>query len=565
MSLADAFKRELSTRIVGKTITSCSRWAQKRRVMGHPFPGPYKFNVTPWTKELHDSKASWNCTLKSAQGGFTELGINLALYTVDVLKKNVLYVLPTLTDASDFSRTRFNPALSFSPYLKTVFTDSNNVGLKQAGNISLYIRGSRGDSGLKSIPVSVLILDELDEMDQSQVELAFQRLRGQPQKTAWMISTPTVPNHGVHKEYVKSTMEEFTFKCPGCNKMDIFRWPDSMHICGDDFNDPDIHKSRIKCTMCGHIYKQWQDDTGFVRQEEKMMTQLDSGVWVPSAEDCDPDRRGFAINQLYSSTVNPGEIVGDFFKGEQNEFAKQEFHKSVLGQPYVGESSQVTDKNMDTCVADYSMKQLMPTVGDNRLITMGIDQGKWNYAVILDWEFTELSTDVNTMAKPRVLDIVRFYEDEWEIVPDRLMHEYQVRAAMVDADPNVLTARSFARRFPGYVWLNRYRAGKVGKEMSITDDGSYAPIAVVDRTNWLDVTLGRFYSGRIQIPKDTPRAFREHVKNLVRVYDVDQLGNPVASYKNFGHDHFAHALNYAEMALPCAAAIATNKNIKAFL
>jgi phage terminase large subunit GpA-like protein len=97
--------------------------------------------------------------MKAAQLGLTEVAINMSFFTVDVKKRDVLYVLPTALNASDFSKSRFNTALLYSPYLKDLFTDTNTVGLKQAGGVNLYIRGSRGDSNLKSIPVSVLVLD----------------------------------------------------------------------------------------------------------------------------------------------------------------------------------------------------------------------------------------------------------------------------------------------------------------------------------------------------------------------------------------------------------------------
>ncbi len=565
MSMLDEFRQELGSRLIGKTITKPSRWAEKRRVMGNPFPGPYSFLHHPWCRELHDSQATWNVSMKSAQAGFTEVGINLALFYVDVMKRNVLYVLPTLTDASDFSKSRFNPALKMSPYLKSVFTDTNNVGLKMAGSISLYIRGSRGDSNLKSIPVSILILDELDEMDQSQIELAMQRLRGQPEKKVWYISTPTSPNHGVSLEYAKSTQEHFFFKCPSCNRQDEFRFPDSIKICGESMNDPECYRSYFQCTLCGYEFKN-EKVNNVILQYDKMQTLYNTGFWKPTVTGVDDDRRGFKINQLYSATVTAGEIVIDYHKAQINPYAAQEFHKSVLGEAYIGEKSSVTAEMIAACTKPYRCKQfaVVPN-GKKRMITMGIDQGKWCFYTICEWFYPELTLDLNAHAQCRVLDIGRFFEDEWEVVPDRLMHEWQVRACMVDADPNIQEARRFARRFPRFVWLNRYRTGRAGKEFSIDDDGSYAPVVVCDRTNWLDVALGRFFSGTIEIPCDPPIAFSEHLRNLVRLYEEDQNGNPIAVYRNFGPDHYAHSLNYAEMALPCAVSVATNKNIGKFL
>jgi len=507
--------------------------------------------------------------MKSAQAGFTEVGINLALYTVDVLKKNVLYVLPTLGEASDFSQTRFNPALRMSDYLKGVFTDANKVGLKMANNTSLYIRGSRGDSNLKSIPVSTLILDELDEMDQSQIELALHRLRGQPEKKVWYISTPTVPGHGVSLEFEKSTQEMFRFRCPGCNKIDQFVFPESMHICGEDMNDPDCYKSFIQCTMCGYQYKSFTDSSGIFKQDDKLQALTNTGHWEPTIHGTDPDRRGFSINQIYSYTVSPAEIAIDYFKSLTNSFANQEFHKSVLGQAFVGEESKVTDELVLKAVkrgGGYRCKERSVQPGEKRMITLGLDQGKTNYWVICDWTYDVTSLDLNGSAYCQVLDAGTFFEEDWEVMPDRLMHEWQVKACMVDADPNIQEARRFARRFPGFVWLNRYRSGKTGKEMAIEDNGTYAPLATVDRTNWLDISIGRFYSGSIELPSDLPRSVGEHVKNIVRIYEEDRAGNPVAVYKNYGKpDHFAHALNYAEMALPCGVSYISNQNIGKFL
>lgn len=559
------FLSELRTQVEGKALTKPSRWAEKRRIMGMPFEGPYSFKYHPWCRELHDSKATWNVSMKSAQAGFTEVGINVALYSVDVLRRNVLYVLPTMGDASDFSRSRFNPALRMSPYLKRVFTDANNVGLKMSDNVSLYIRGSRGDANLKSLPVAVLILDELDEMDQSQIELALHRLRGQPEKKVWYISTPTTPSHGVALEYAKSTQEHFRFRCPGCNKIDEFIFPESIKICGEDMNDPDCYKSYYQCTMCGYAYHH-EFKNGFINQDEKMVALFNTGYWEPTVTNTDPDRRGFKINQLYSATVSAPEIVIDYFKSLTNAYAKQEFHKSVLGEPYIGEKSNVTDEMITKAIRSYSCKQLSVKPGEKRMITMGIDRGAWCNYVVCEWFYPSFTTDLNAAAHCRVLDAGRFHEEDFDMYPDRLMREWQVRACMIDMDPGAQEARRFARRFPGFVWLNRYRQGRTGKEMTIDDDGSYAPVATVDRTNWLDVSLGRFFAEKIELPSDLPRGFAEHIKNLVRIYEEDRDGNPIAVYKNFGKpDHYAHALNYAEMALPCAASLATNQNIVKFL
>ena len=185
MDLLTEMTWSIADGLQSRTLTSCSRWTQKRRIMGEPFPGRFRFTHHPWLREMMDSSAHFNYSMKGAQLGVTECLISIAFYTIDQLKRDVLYVLPTSKNASDFSKARFNTALKNSPYLSAIFTDTNCIELKQAGSNTLYIRGSRGNSNLKSIPVSVLLLDEVDEMDQKAIWLALERLSGQLSKTVW--------------------------------------------------------------------------------------------------------------------------------------------------------------------------------------------------------------------------------------------------------------------------------------------------------------------------------------------------------------------------------------------
>jgi len=90
----------------------------------------------------------------------------------------------------------------------------------------------------------------------------------------------------------------------------------------------------------------------------------------------------------------------------------------------------------------------------------------------------------------------------------------------------------------------------------------------VNRTFWLDTSLGRIRTGRIIFPLELPPLYRVHVKNLVKKYKTSEDNtdkDDIAIYTKTGPDHYGHARNYAEMALPLAASFATNQNIKSFL
>jgi len=115
------------------------------------------------------------------------------------------------------------------------------------------------------------------------------------------------------------------------------------------------------------------------------------------------------------------------------------------------------------------------------------------------------------------------------------------------------------------------------KEISITEDDDGAPLATVDRTNWLSASLGRFRQPRrIILPRDVSHEYQEHLKAPVRTYEREKKdtkkdqqaksgNNVVATFVSTGPDHFAHARTYAEIALPLVAARETNQDIKSFL
>lgn len=519
--------------------------------MSGDFAGPFSFKYHPWGREIHDSTASFNSIMKGAQLGVTEVAINRAFYTLDVLKKDVLYVLPTSKGASDFAKARFNTALSLSSYLRGLFTNTNTVGLKQAGSVNLYIRGSRGSDDLVSIPVSTLILDEVNRMDEKKIWLALERLSGHLEKNVWALSTPTVPKGGIHKLYLQGTQEHFMFKCPHCGRQTELVWPDCVEIVGESISDPRCSESHLKCKECKHKLDH-QDKPNFLSP--------DNTDWVSTAE-CDKDHRSFYINQLYSYTVTPGDLVVAHFRGYGDESAMVEFYNSKLGMPYVPDGGLITDEHIDESVKPYSKQETRPKVGGERLICMGIDQGGLtHYVVVAEFMLDRRDLDINVSADCKILWEGKVISDDFAEF-DRLMREWQVLSCVIDADPQTNDARRFARRFPGYVNLCRYRTGVSGKELQQSEEEGGAPVVTVDRTNWMDAALGRFHSRRISLPMDVSHEFREHLKDTIRTYERDDSGNPRAVYVKIGADHFAHALTYAEIALPLSGSFSGNENI----
>lgn len=545
--MAQSLKQEMASRIQSgferKSITEPSRWACKYRVMGHPYPGLWTFYHHPWLREMHDSKAMVDVGQKSAQVGFTEWALNVTCHFLDIKRMDALYVLPTTDDASVFSAGRFDKALELSSHMQSMFSDVKNVKHKRAGSTNMYIRGSNSESGLKSIPVSLLVLDELDEMNQENIPLATKRLSGQLTRKTLMISTPTIPDFGINDQFNDTTQEHFFFPCPSCGKKIELKWPESVVVCGENTTDPDIEKSHLICYEC----------KARLHHEDKHAF-LNKGKWVAQY----PDRkdRGFYINQLYAMHLTPADQVKDFLKGKRDLAAEQEFFNSNIGVPHIVKGAKITRQMVDSCVRDYRMLDF------NRqgLVTMGVDVGTMLHCEIDDWQLQGRSGyDLNTYARCRVLRHCEVMDFEQL---DQLMLEMGVHFCVIDSQPERRKALEFANRFPGRVRLCRYPMGVNGRALSASADEEM--FVNVDRTSWLDMSLGRFKTGTIELPSDTTEDYKNQIQAQVRIPKIDQNGHPIAKYETPGNrqDHYGHARNYAEIALPFACGMGVNGDIR---
>lgn len=543
--ISQMIARKIAEGLSRKSISKCSTWAEKYRVMGAPFPGKWTFKWHPWLREMMDSDAEMNIGQKAAQMGFTEAALNRTFFNMDIRSLDCLYVLPSQRpDAFDFSSARFAPAIEMSTHLTDLFQDISNVGHKRAGSANLYIRGSHSRSQLKSIPVAQIVIDEKDEMTQSNVPLAFERQSGQVTRECWQISTPTFPEFGINADFEQSSQNHFHFPCPKCDRFIELTYPDCLVITAEKVTDPTLKESYIQCPLChGKLDHELKPDF------------LENAAWVEGFSG--RDWKGWYIPQLYSPTVEPWKIAETAIKAQTDPAEEQELWNSKIGLPHTVKGAGVSDADIINCLGGY-----VSYTGHtgNRIVTMGIDVGYPDLHIEIDeWFLPPPGTpivDINQFAKCRMLLATIRYTFEQAT---ELLDSFRVNFCVVDSQPERRLALSFANVNYGRVRLCTYEQGITGKEIHVDP---HEPRVKVDRTSWLDMSLGRFKCGSIRIPADVSEEYKRHIKAQVRVYEKDRHGNPTGRYVTpTGQDHFGHARNYAEIALSLACSFNTPQNI----
>jgi hypothetical protein len=526
--------------------------------MGAPFPGPWKWEHHPWLYEMHYAEGQKMVGKKSAQMGFTQWALNKTFFAMDVQGVSALYILPSESDASDFSADRFDKAVENSPHLTKFFSDVKNVGHKRAGNSSLFVRGSHSRSKLKSIDTALIVLDEMDEMTQENIPLAYERQSGQRLETKQllMISTPTTDNFGIDAEFSRSTQEHYYFKCPCCSRLTEYTYPESFVIVGESEIDPRLKESHYICKEC----------KGILHEYDKPKLLLPKGLGGTGqyiANYPDRDYRGFHVNQFYSMTISPKELAAAHFKAERDPTSKTEFFNSKLGLTCHIEGSKIDDVDIDNCIHNFK-KGHREKLG---IRTMGIDVGSVCHFSIEEWSFTDASSGammINDHATPRLI-----YEgsttggafDFHEL--DQIFYDYGVDGAIIDAEPERRLAYQFACRHWGSVYLCDFIFSQQGRQIQI---GSEEEATLkINRTSWMDLAYSRFKLKTILLPSDVSNMYRNHIKEPERVYKKDRFGNAYGSYVNINPDHFALTRVYSELALTVARSTSGNQDIRSLL
>ncbi len=483
--------------------------------------------------DLYNCIAQTVVVYKAGQMGASEYGISYALHAADERDATSLYVFPTDKHVSDFSAARIGPAVEASAYLQGIVVSgdagggmrgADRVTLKRVRNRFLYLRGAKVDpdgtaAQLKSIDADVLILDELDEMDPRAPSIAEKRLGHSAIAERRIISTPRYSGHGIHAEWQKSDQREWHVRCGSCGE----RQPMTIHQVVEEWDalgrpirwhGDDQQRAWVACRKCG-----------------KELNRLGPGEWIPTNPES--NIAGFHLTKLFS----PARALIDVVQALQtlDETKRREAVNQDLGEPYTPKGGGLTDEILDACKRQYAHGAVK-----GEATNLGCDVGRVLNVIIRG------PAQKETGERPQ-----RFAgTTDWDGL-GKLIQEYHVEAAVIDALPETTKARELQGNFPRILFLAYYTQQRVGSKKPEAADVDYQKGTVtIDRTRAMDETLAGFYSKMNTLPADISnvRDYRTQLKAPIRVLETGPGGQPIARYVENGPDHFAHAETYCWIA-----------------
>ncbi len=460
---------------------------------------PFSFDRHEYLIQPYQDDHPWQVEEKAAQLGLTTRAMLRVMYKSRYMDlRGTLYLFPSRGDAIDFSKSRISKLIDDNP--ETIgkwISDVDSAGLKKVWNTALYIRGMRSALGLKSIPVDMIVFDELDEAIQNAIDKAMERMGHSEYKIVHMLSNPTLPDYGVNKAFQETDQLYWLLKCEQCG----------AYTCLED-TFPDCLK-----TIKGKV----------IRACMKCDAELNPsiGQWVAKRPSI-TDKRGYHYSQLFSHYIKPSDILHQF-RTTNN---LTDFYNLKIGNAYVEAENRLSVQDVLSLCGNEGIASQDPGS-----CSMGVDQGKDLHVVI--------------GRKSGKLVHIGVYKD-WEEL-DGLMRNFKVSRCVCDALPETRNARAFAERFPGKVYLNYYNEKQKGhyawneKEFIVS----------CNRTESLDASHRDINEKSVSLPResDVIHEFARHLHNVAKKLEEDsETGSKRYVYVKLGADHFRHAFNYEAMA-----------------
>ncbi len=388
---------------------SFSSWCVDTPIIldGQPFAfEKHEYLILPYADNHPDQTF-----LKATQLGLSSLAMLRVIYGARFKGyRGILYLFPSRTDVSEFSKGRVDPLISDNPEsIGRWLQDTDSANLKKVWNAFLYFRGMRSTIGLKSVPVDYLILDELDEAPQQSIKYAKSRMAHSVFKHILKLSNPTLPDYGVDREFQTTDQRYWLLKCPKCNK----------YTCMEDTFPGCLKEVKGKV----------------IRACEKCKAELNPSVgqWVAKQPSV-TDRRGYHFSQLFSHFVLPADILKEFRTTTNLTL----FYNLIIGRAWVEAVNRLSVQEVMSCCGSRGN-----ATSDSGPTYAGVDQGK------------DLHVVISKIGKQRGEIVHIGIYKEWNEL-DKLMKIFNVSRCVVDALPETRNARAFAERHKIKVFLNYY-------------------------------------------------------------------------------------------------------------
>lgn len=475
-----------------------------------------------YLEDIYADSAPQKVIKKSTQCGVSEYLICLAIGNAKN-GRNVFYVFPTWQLMNRFVHDRLDMSILYTELYQQLLTQANRRGesgsyrggiestsLKRFGRGSLVLVGSGARAPFTEYPADQVIVDELDECNQSNVAMVDDRLAHSNEPGKVQVGNPTVQGRGIDVEYRDSDQRVWMTKCEHCGTWQNFDFFKHVvrHLGDNEYavldQNFEWHRgpdARLFCEKCG-----------------KPLDRFAAGEWV--ARYPGHSRHGYHISKLFSTRWEIRYILERFNRGQNNVEVLQRFYNADLGVAYEAPGSKITEEMLNACIGDH----MMGPTGQASII--GIDVG-----TLLHYAIGVIDPDSR---RTKITEIGEVSEER-ELL--QRMREHNVRAGIIDAQPEIRMARRFVRTWPGMFacYQQNVKYDNVNRDRRMV---------TVNRTSQLDTVMEALSMQEIVLPRNVKHVadFYPHMTAATRVYEPAR--DEYVWSEGSQPDHYHHAMAF---------------------
>lgn len=389
--------------------------------------------------------------MKCTQVGFTVMEMLAMIYlALRFSPAKIGMFMPSQMLATGKSSERFMPIVRTVPDVYALMTEKQasggrggegNILIRNLGQSRFHFLWTTGKTATESFPMDVVSFDEVQEMAIADMEKTRERMSASAIRYTLMGSTANWPDADIHFWYKKGTQHQFHTLCMHCGTHQVLdeHFPDCI---GYDPEAPRLNQRDGAATLGEYRYR-CHECLGWIDDPQV-------GEWRAKAPDA--EIRSVHFPQFLSPTISPRDIIEAYHSADD----MKNFFNRKLGKPYTDPSQVPVNLEMLNQCAEDGMAYGLQWLRNGKGFFMGLDQmGSFIVAVI-----KERLPD----GRQAVVHLEYIYraptKDDPDASPwdrcDELMDAYGIQCCVVETLPNYDSAKSFARRHDGKVFLAGY-------------------------------------------------------------------------------------------------------------
>lgn len=458
-----------------------------------------EFDNHPFLFDIYSDQSQNLTIMKAAQVGLTTAEMLKNHFDAKQYKLDIIYTLPTDSDVKIMVGSKLNRIIANNQSMIDDVADKDSVEVKRVGSSATFFRGTWTKKAAMMIPADRVVHDEKDSSKLDVIADYQARLQHSKHKQTHTFSHPSLPETGVHADWLVSDQKHWFIKCPHCDQWQFQSWnledPSKMSI--------DLERKTYICKKCR------KDLPEYARRE---------GQWV--ARYPERKRSGYWVPLLIAPWISAEYIVDRF---QDPTTTDEFFYTKILGLPYADGTSKLLRKSF---FDNLTQKSYAPDT--NERVVIGIDTG-----LNLDYVIGDKHGLFHHGETKQYGDL------------DNLMKRWPKAIAVIDAGGDLIGSRAFQERWPGRVFLCYFGGEKKGNELFKWGKKDEYSSVQVDRNRSIQLVVDEFRTKRVPVhgTEDDWYEYWLDWNNLSKIKVLDPVTNEVKGYKwvRSGRDHRALA------------------------